>query len=208
MSVGQILSISIPSVISVVGFWISIYTIKKNSQETYKGIVSKLVFEKRLEYFDRLSELLTDLSENVVKNNLFLRLAMSLNIKKNTLKGEDYKVKLEDGDYKVVFNPEKIDKEQVLDSLNKIGEIGNNLDNLITRYYSYIPQEFVSDKDFIHEPLKDYLKFSEMQFFKIFNEKVIEEEEMEELHAYSKKLLLSIYQEQTEVKKEFDKYQI
>lgn len=199
LNIGQILSVSIPSLISIVGFWISIYNIKKNSQENYKGMVSKLVFEKRLEYFDSLCKLLADLSNLILENNEVLKIGMLVNIKMNSLKDENYKV---------TFDPDKINKEQVLSAIKKMKEIGNNLDSQITRYYPYIPQEFVVDKHLIHTPLKDYLNYSTKQFSKIFNDKPIKESDLEKLHGYFRTLLLSIYQQETEVKKEFDKYEI
>lgn len=199
MNIVQILSIAIPSIISIVGFWLSIYNIKNYSKEDYKSYVSKLVFEKRLEYFDKLSQLLSDLTFEITECTDSLAAGIKVTFEMNRLKKEGNKVK---------FQPENLDREFILSAFNKVEKLHHQLNSHLVRYYSYLPEELIKEKEFIYKPLSQYVELVREEFEKVLNGKLTETEQLKKISDYSERILIAIFQQETLIREEFEKYAI
>lgn len=199
MNLVQILSIAIPSLISIVGFWLSIYNIKNSSKEDYKSYVSKLVFEKRLEYFDKLSQPLSELTVEITECTDSLKIGIKVTFEMSKLKKEGKEVK---------FHPENLDKELILSDFKKVEKLHHQINSLLVRYYSYLPEELIKEKEFVYQPLSQYIKLVRGEFNKVLNGKLTEKEQLKKIGDYSARILIAIFQQESLIREEFEKYAI
>lgn len=108
----------------------------------------------------------------------------------------------------VKFISEKIDKEIISSNLKKINEISHKLNALGTRYYSYKPREFILEKEHVYTPLKEYSRLCDEQFNALLNDEILNKNDIKKLLEQSKILLEAVFLQGTEVRKEFENYQV
>jgi hypothetical protein len=108
----------------------------------------------------------------------------------------------------VNFHPENLDKELILSDFKKVEKLHHQINSLLVRYYSYLPEELIKEKEFVYQPLSQYIKLVRGEFNKVLNGKLIEKEQLKKIGDYSARILIAIFQQESLIREEFEKYAI